>query len=135
MNSSGISSSNFNPMELQTNLYAGFSPDQQVRLWLAIQSAEEGIALLKNGLDINVLHAYGTPLMHFVAKFTDINGTLREPVFTAAHRQTLEALLACGADPLISCWYLPESCLNVLQLNQHPEIRQILEEHLKPQKG
>lgn len=111
------------------------APEQQLELWLAIPSDQEGRLLLKYGLDVNVFASYGTPILHFVARFTDINGVLREPIFRESHRQTLKALLACGADPTISCWYLPECSLNTLQLNQHPEIREILNEHLNPIKG
>lgn len=133
MNFSGITS--FTPACLNATHMDALSPDQQMGLWLSIKSAEEGRKLLNKGLNVNVHHAYGTPLLHFVAKFTDINGVLREPVFTPEHRQTLEALLACGADPTICCWYFPECSVTALQLNQHPEIRQILENHLKQPKG
>ncbi|MCE5318119.1 MAG: hypothetical protein LLG04_12270 [Parachlamydia sp.] len=113
------------------------TPAQQIDLWLAIPGADEGRMLMECGLNANMKREYGKTALHiFVSRHTCINGVLIEPVFTDSHRKTFEALLACGADPTLDSWFLPENPpLTVLELNGNQEIQQILEHHLNPVKG
>lgn len=113
------------------------TPAQQIDLWLAIPGEDEGRMLLEFGFNANTKREYGMTALHiFVSRHTCINGVLIEPVFTDSHRNTLMALLACGADPTLDSWFLPENPpMTVLELNGNSAIHKILEEHLNPVKG